>query len=131
MALNVYTSKCAPNAEIRSNGQIQYDVGLTLMVLGLDEVSDKNITDVEVRWMFYSALLGESPEYCKHMMETLTAAKGVEINGIRETWLQFTKRICESFHRKAMRAIEYRKASEASAEVEDDELDPAEWESAY
>lgn len=117
MALNVYTSNCAPDAEIRTNGQIQYNVGLTLMVLGLDEITDKNITEVEVRWDFYCALHTESPEYRKDTMDMLRAAKGVEVNVTRETWLQFTKRMCESFQRTALRAIEYRKIEEAKVQA--------------
>ena len=131
MALNVYTSKCAPDAEIRSNGQMMYDVGVALMVLGLDEITDKNLSEVEVRWSFYCTLHTESPDYRKRMLEMLIAAKGVEINGHCDTWLQFSKRLCENFHRNTLRAIHYRKANEAPFKGGDDELDPAEWESAY
>ena len=117
MALNVYTSNCAPDAEIRTNGQIQYNVGLILMVLGLDEITDKNMSEVEVRWEFYCALHTESPDYRKQTMEMLLASKGVEVNVTRETWLQFTKRMCESFQRTAKRAIEYRKGEEAKEQA--------------
>lgn len=113
MALNVYTNKCAANAEIRTNGQIMYDVGVILMVLGLDEITDKNLSEVEVRWNFYCTLHADSPEYCKQMMQMLYNAIGVEVNVTRETWLQYTKRICENYHREALRRIEKRKANEA------------------
>lgn len=130
MALNVYTSKCAPDAAIRSNGKIMYDVGVCLMVLGLDEITDKNLTELEVRWSFYCRLHPVGAQYSKDMLAMMVAAKGVEINGNRETWLQYSKRLCEGYARDTARAVESRKASEA-AKLGDDELDEREWTSAY
>lgn len=124
MALNVYTSKCAEGAKIHGDNDRMYSVGVCLMLLGMDEVTKGNLAEVEARWNFYCLLNHESAEYRKFMMDMIRDAVGVEINGKRETWLSFSKRIAESFHNETLRRIKNRKEDEGK----DDELDPAEWE---
>lgn len=127
MALNVYTSKCAEGAKIHGDNYRMYNVGVCLMLLGIDEVTEGNLAEVEARWNFYCLLNHESAEYRKAMMDTIRDAVGVEINGKRETWLMFSKRIAESFHNETLRKIKDREEEKAKY-GDDDELDPAEWE---
>lgn len=127
MALNVWTKNCAPDAEIRKDGSLQYEVGVTMMVLGVDEITDKNLDEVVMRWRYYSALNGNHMAASYAAAErALVAAKGVEVNVNRETWLQFSKRIAKNWHDAQTRNLRYEKSAKETPA--DDELDPREWE---
>jgi hypothetical protein len=93
MALNVYTTNCTENAPIRTNGHIQYNVGLIMVVLGLDEVTDKNLGEVMCRFEFYASIENFSMDEKEMYRNWFKDSVGVEINGNRETWANFVKRM--------------------------------------
>jgi hypothetical protein len=95
MALHVYTAKCREDAEIRVSSEIQYNVGVMLMVLGMDEISDKTLTEALCRFELYAKMENLSGDQIAHYRHCFKDAVGVEINGNRETWNKFAKRVCD------------------------------------
>lgn len=104
MAMHVDTSKCSPEAAIRTSEGIQYHVGLMLMVLGQREITEKNLDEVLCRLTYYFGLRngGRSAErdadarwYVNHIRNSV----GVKINGVNETWAKFAKRMSDAHKR--------------------------------
>ena len=93
MALNVYTSKCKEDAAIRKHSYIQYNLGLMMMVLGVDEVTDANLTEALCRFEFYAGIENFTKDEKEMYREWFKDSVGVEINGNRETWAKFVKRM--------------------------------------
>lgn len=107
MALTVNTSKAAPNSIAR---QRPFDCGVTMMAIGLREVTKKNYPDAVVRIQILSGLYGD----CGVTADDLL---GVEINGTNETAAQWLKRTYGARRARieAMRAFDEAKAQEVAS----------------
>jgi hypothetical protein len=94
MALYVDTKGCAADAQIKTDGNLQYHVGLMMLVLGIDKLNDKTLPDFLARLEFYqrlSAFLREDElaTYSQAARDSL----GVQINASYEKQATWVKRM--------------------------------------
>lgn len=100
MALNVYTSKCKQDAAIRKHSHIQYNLGVIMMVLGVDEVTDANLTETLCRFEFYASIENFTKDEKETYREWFKDSVGVQTNVNKYTWNQFVKHMGDNYKRR-------------------------------
>lgn len=94
MALHVDTSGCAADAQVRKDGNLQYHLGVMMMVLGINKLDDKTLPDFTARLEFYQRLSAfmredELATYSQAARDSL----GTKINASYEKQAAWIKRM--------------------------------------
>ena len=97
MPMYVWTDKCKEDAAIRTENDLQFEVGLLLLVLGTPELTDKTLSEALCRLEYYAVLHGFTAEEKAHYRKAFAESVGVSTNGNSETWAKFTRRMAENF----------------------------------
>ena len=113
MALNVYTEKCAADAQIRKDGNLQYHLGVMMMVLGIDKLTDKTLPEFTARLTFYQRLSDFLREdEAQTFMQAARDSLGVATNVTYEKEAAWLKRMSTD----RFREIVYQHKRKAEAE---------------
>lgn len=106
MALYVNTNACKEDAPIRDNAHLQYEVGVMLMALGMEGITDKSLPEALCRLEFYGKITDfaatDRAWYRKHFARSV----GVRVNVKQETWSQWLKRMGDDFRYASARRAE-------------------------
>ena len=98
--LTVDVTKCEPDAPAKEDPQHRLAVGLTLLVLGVPEITAKTLPEVQARQLIWSKLQGRTAQECDEDIQYMRDHLGVKVNANKLTRTQFLSNISRDFFRK-------------------------------
>lgn len=116
MALYVDTKACAADAQIRKDGNLQYHLGVLMMVTGINKLDDKTLPEFMARLEFYQRLSAYMQE--DELLAFMQAARdslGVATNVTYEKQAAWLKRMSTDRFRDIVYAQKTK--AEAAAQV--------------
>lgn len=87
--LTVDVTKCAPDAPAKEDNSTRYVLGVTLLVLGIPEITSKTLPELLGRQKVWSKLQGRTVQECDEDVQYLRAHMGAKVNGNKLTRSQF------------------------------------------
>ena len=113
MALYVDTKACAADAQIRKDGNLQYHLGVMMMVLGIDKLTNKTLPEFMARMEFYQRLSDFlQPDEAQTFVQAARDSLGVATNVTYEKEAAWLKRMSTD----RFREIVYQQKRKAEAE---------------
>ena len=97
--LEVNYLNCHPDAPLRYDSEKQCTLGLHMLVLGVPELTAKNLPDTLDRLQLYFALIAPSPGL-EYMVKLFKDSVGVSCNVRAKTWATFVKEQTNHFRGK-------------------------------
>lgn len=105
MALYVDTKGCAADAQIKTDGNLQYHLGVMMMVLGINKLDAKTLPEFTARLEFYQRLSTFlQPDEAQTFMQAARDSLGVQTNVTYEKQAAWIKRMATDRFRDIVRS---------------------------